>query len=1610
MEINIFHFNLPAAVRAQGVLNSADTMIDGVAQEMPLIDITYKVINDAGYDTMWLVGNGNIPEITTYISGTTGMDRVPIFQDKHLHIKGGAFISGSLNPEGFQNYPTSSSYGRSTPLTAAGSGIEVKFEDPNTGGITSVLQVAQDPAGTPSNINPGIVQGGLFTTDLPMQAGTKPYNFTMKMPGHLSYYGTLAVNSAGQYGYAAGGNYAIPSAIMLAGDVNGDDVIDMRDIQAESAAYNAYVATPSVYTRAADFNFDGTIDYADFEYIVKNFGKYNTTAPNATALVETIVTTTSEAIEITGFTTIPSGSDLKAFNSVVKPVPYIKTNDSNAFVHYGKVNPFQLFSVAYKDPVLSTGATTLAQIDDAAWRTALNGVGGQILIDGVDRKAATNIYNGATTNSIVERIVSNKGQYEFDPTLFQTAGVHTIVFKAPGYMDRSMKFRMVNGVGNTLSLLAPNNTNTVGKALTLSRSDGTGSTAAHYRDMWVPNMKSITVTDPNNKVVATYTGAELSALFNQVTPANATTFNFTIPAGVFSTPSLRDASGAFSDWKITIIADNYDTYTHSQRINAFAAPTLTAEANRYFNDSNTNPITIGVVGANDKQEWRDAITALQVGGTTIAKADFATKGITLGVPGTPITIDKSLITAPGNIKISVIAQNYQTASIDQPFYKQGITLNKPAVTIYAGQELVTTFATGTAASEWIAAVKSGGNIKFGGTAIKTRVVIDETAGTLTIPADLVRTNGGTSASKSLTVSATGYADTNVNVTVTALTAPALTLSAPAGAPQYGDTITYTIDGADNALWRSSLLLAPTSDQVLDNGDVSIQNTSVKPFVTTSVTNGKGTVTIDGSATQSNSAAGNKNVKFVSPYFAPITIAQPFVQRSAPTPAMTPSGVDKSVIITIPNNAENIRWANAAKTVSGDILVGGVSVKANTTVSSDADNITITLPGTAFPATGDIAITFKAYCYPDTTVTQVVKKNPPMFASKIAYIQESTPIEINYTSDAAWLTSAPVVSVNGTEVDIRKYTLSATELTFVDRSLFNVLGNYKVTISANEYINATFDIFISDTLAHLIKAKADSNGSINPSGWVSVEHGKDQTFTIAPNIGYEIATLKIDDVDATVTNNTYTITNVTDNHTIDVTFKPIVYKITATADSNGAINPSGSVSVNHGTDNTFTITPNIGYELGTLKVDGLETTAFNNTYTFTNVTSDHTIDVTFKPIVHTITATAGVHGTISPSGSVPVNHGKNQTYTITPDNGYEIETVMVDDVEVTVTNTSYTFTNIAENHTIQVTFRPIPPIPGPTVHTITATAGSNGTISPSGSVNVVNGSTQTFTITPNYGYVIATVKVDGVEVTFTNNIYTFTNISGNHSIEVTFKPIVHKISVIAGEHGTISPRNSVSVNHGADQTFTITPNNGYAIAIAKVDGVEVTITNNSYTFTNVTGNHTFEVTFKDVTPPLAPVVNVVKDYDKKVNGRAEAGSIVIAMIGSKVIGSSIAEKDGCFTVVIPRQKAGIILKVVAKDVAGNTSKASNVTVIDKTPPAKPIVNHVNSTSIRVTGKAEAGATVILKVGNKVMGIATASKDKMFSVKIAKQKAGAVLTVIVKDKAGNYSIAVMVTVKK
>ena len=158
-------------------------------------------------------------------------------------------------------------------------------------------------------------------------------------------------------------------------------------------------------------------------------------------------------------------------------------------------------------------------------------------------------------------------------------------------------------------------------------------------------------------------------------------------------------------------------------------------------------------------------------------------------------------------------------------------------------------------------------------------------------------------------------------------------------------------------------------------------------------------------------------------------------------------------------------------------------------------------------------------------------------------------------------------------------------------------------------------YLTAHTTHTIIATADENGTISPDGIVAVTEGRDQTFTMIPNAGYEIDEVLVDSVNnlEAVANGSYTFENVTEDHTISVSFKQKNYTIIATAGENGTISPDGIVTVIGGEDQIFMITPDEGYVIDEVLVDSvnnLEAVA-NGSYTFENVTEDHTILVTFK---------------------------------------------------------------------------------------------------------------------------------------------------------------------------------------------------------------------------------------------------------------------------------------------------------------------------------------------------------------------------------------------------------------
>ncbi len=219
--------------------------------------------------------------------------------------------------------------------------------------------------------------------------------------------------------------------------------------------------------------------------------------------------------------------------------------------------------------------------------------------------------------------------------------------------------------------------------------------------------------------------------------------------------------------------------------------------------------------------------------------------------------------------------------------------------------------------------------------------------------------------------------------------------------------------------------------------------------------------------------------------------------------------------------------------------------------------------------------------------------------------------------------------------------------------------------------------------------------------------------------------------------------------------------------------------------------------------------------------------------HIITTSAGLGGTINPSGAVSVADGGGATFVPRPEIGYAVSQILVDGSPVGPL-TSYTFENVTANHTISVSFTSVP------THTITTNSGTHGTISPTGPLILNAGSERTFTAVADEGYQVADLLVDGISMGAAAS-HTFTNIQASHSISASFGAKEYLISSSAGVGGSITPAGSVNVPFGTDRTYTISAAPGYSVSGIIVDGVDVGA-RGSYTFNSVVGPHTISAEF------------------------------------------------------------------------------------------------------------------------------------------------------------------------
>lgn len=263
-------------------------------------------------------------------------------------------------------------------------------------------------------------------------------------------------------------------------------------------------------------------------------------------------------------------------------------------------------------------------------------------------------------------------------------------------------------------------------------------------------------------------------------------------------------------------------------------------------------------------------------------------------------------------------------------------------------------------------------------------------------------------------------------------------------------------------------------------------------------------------------------------------------------------------------------------------------------------------------------------------------------------------------------------------------------------------------------------------------------------------GENVTFTVAPEANYVVSSFKVNDADVALDgNNQAAVVMVAGGLNVTASFELGSGTVTIGTIEHGTVT-ADKMTAKIGEDVTFKITSDTGYDVSSFKVNGSdadyvtkEDSTTGKTYGEAKVkmvSGGLTVTAEFKLAVYSIEWDTPTHGTIAvEGGKTQATYGEEVKFIFTPETGYEIKYLTINEKQVQAINNTYTTTMGEYGLFVTVQF-------GLENETITVNAGEHGTIEHKNKVDdsqdYLYGDTAVVTVTPNEGYMIETITVDG----------------------------------------------------------------------------------------------------------------------------------------------------------------------------------------------------------------------------------------------------------------------------
>ena len=388
------------------------------------------------------------------------------------------------------------------------------------------------------------------------------------------------------------------------------------------------------------------------------------------------------------------------------------------------------------------------------------------------------------------------------------------------------------------------------------------------------------------------------------------------------------------------------------------------------------------------------------------------------------------------------------------------------------------------------------------------------------------------------------------------------------------------------------------------------------------------------------------------------------------------------------------------------------------------------------------------------------------------------------------------------------------------------GNYSYEITAD--VSAINIVVTTQTVASagLVPQVSAENASVEGiESDRAYASGETVEFAVSPSRGYRVVKVTLNGKEIVAGESGYSYT-VQDSDTAIVI---VVQTELISLETSVTVTPEGSAEVGgyelaYGIDDavTFTVTANAGYEITRVTVNGYDVTASDNVYSYIVKDTDSAVEIVVETAKKQLTVSKTVTNATLGGLKESYTFGENVQFTVTPETGYEVTEVKVNDSVIKAVEGTYSYTVLPEDTQITITVTT-------QLITLTPELGEIDGATVNGLEESYNiGNTVMFTITTEEYVTVDSVTVNGDPVTEQDGTYSYVIKESDRKLTIAVATTRHAVKntgvdieksfseAAVGGHGTLYNKSNFG---GENLTNAVIESNFYAPEIKNISSAD-----------------------------------------------------------------------------------------------------------------------------------------------------------------------------------------------